>query len=459
MDENLQQSEVSIIPAETASAKGAFPKKKLTAILSAAIIVLCAVAAIIVNANRPINRFDHALKAGEYDVAAAIYTQNSSDEKFTVKSAEKVSALLSASLEKYAGGSMTYEDINTLLNKTTSYKGVENHAEIKSQVKLILTSKQAYEQASEDAEKKLYLKALDGYSAVIEEDTENYSSAQKAIASTTELLCSDAIEQATVFMNQDDAVRAYEALSAVGDYKNDAVTQMLAEVTEKAQGQISGQAQALSDSGDYKGAYLLLSEQPDSLKNDKIKAIESSALENLLAQLKATLKVEYDSIYKVYSIRPTKWGDNVMPTVVYTLPDTPLSSGGLDDVSFSMYFSFVHDSWIFMDTIFIDCDGTQFSLKVDSSKRNTDVFWWGKIYEGTLYSHIPDSTEAGANGHADLGDIVKAFESSDRITVRYSGTGGYKDVTLTKNEIKNVANMWTVYQILYNDASLVNALM
>ena len=142
MDENLQQSEVSIIPAETASAKGAFPKKKLTAILSAAIIVLCAVAAIIVNANRPINRFDHALKAGEYDVAAAIYTQNSSDEKFTVKSAEKVSALLSASLEKYAGGSMTYEDINTLLNKTTSYKGVENHAEIKSQVKLILTSKQ-----------------------------------------------------------------------------------------------------------------------------------------------------------------------------------------------------------------------------------------------------------------------------------------------------------------------------
>lgn len=458
MDENLQQSEVSIIPAETASAKGAFPKKELTAILSAAIIVLCAVAAIIVNANRPINRFNHALKAEEYDVALAIYEQNSSDEKFAAKAIEKVSSLLSSSLRKYADGG-PYEEMNALLNNTSDYKGVENRSEIVSQVKQIRASKESYEQAEANVENKAYLKALDNYAKVIEEDTENYSSAQKAIASTTELLCSDAIEQATVFMNQDDAVRAYEALSAVGDYKNDAVTQMLAEVTEKAQGQISGQSQALSDSGDYKGAYLLLSEQPDSLKNDKIKAIESSALENLLAQLKATLKVEYDSIYKVYSIRPTKWGDNVMPTVVYTLPDTPLSSGGLDDVSFSMYFSFVHDSWIFMDTIFIDCDGTQFSLKVDSSKRNTDVFWWGKIYEGTLYSHIPDSTEAGANGHADLGDIVKAFESSDRITVRYSGTGGYKDVTLTKNEIKNVANMWTVYQILYNDASLVNALM
>lgn len=429
------------------------------AIISAVIVVLCIVAAIIINANRPINRFDHALKTGEYDTASAIYKQNSSDERFVARTIEKVSSLLSSSLRKYADGSTPYEEMNALLNNTSDYKGVENRLEIVSQVKQIQASKESYEQAETDVENKAYLTALDNYAKVIEEDTENYSSAQKAIASTTELLCSDAIEQATVFMNQEDAVNAYEALSAVGDYKNDAVSQMLTEVTEKAQEQIIGQTQELTEAGDYKCAYLLLGEQPDSLKNETIKAIESSALENLLAQLKAILKVKYDSIYKVYSIRPTKWGDNVMPTVVYTLPDTPLSSGGLDDVSFSMYFSFVHDSWIFMDTIFIDCDGTQFSLKVDSSKRNTDVFWWGKIYEGTLYSHIPDSTEAGANGHADLGDIVKAFESSDRITVRYSGTGGYKDVTLTKNEIKNVANMWTVYQILYNDASLVNALM
>ena len=57
MDENLQQSEVSIIPTETTPAKGQFPKKKLKAIFPAAIIILCAVAAIIINANRPINRF------------------------------------------------------------------------------------------------------------------------------------------------------------------------------------------------------------------------------------------------------------------------------------------------------------------------------------------------------------------------------------------------------------------
>ena len=93
MDENLQQSEVSVIPAETAPVKRKFPKKKLKAILPAAIIILCAVAAIIINTNRPINRFDHALKAGEYDVASAIYEQNSSDEKFVAKTIEKVSSL------------------------------------------------------------------------------------------------------------------------------------------------------------------------------------------------------------------------------------------------------------------------------------------------------------------------------------------------------------------------------
>ena len=97
MDENLQQSEVSIIPTETTPAKGQFPKKKLKAIFPAAIIILCAVAAIIINANRPINRFDHALKAGEYGVASAIYEQNSSDEKFVAKT--MLVQLLSFSME------------------------------------------------------------------------------------------------------------------------------------------------------------------------------------------------------------------------------------------------------------------------------------------------------------------------------------------------------------------------
>lgn len=101
MEENLQQSDVSIVSVETAPAKKLFPKNKLIAIISIAIVVLCIAAAIIINANRPINRFDHALKAGEYDVAAAIYKQNNSDEKFLERSAKRVGAILSSSLKEY----------------------------------------------------------------------------------------------------------------------------------------------------------------------------------------------------------------------------------------------------------------------------------------------------------------------------------------------------------------------
>ena len=108
MEENIQQNETSIIPVEIIPAKKPFSKKTLTAIFSAVIIVLCIAAAIIINANRPINRFDRALKAGEYDVASAIYEQNSSDEKFVAKTIEKVSSLLSSSLRKYADGGIPY---------------------------------------------------------------------------------------------------------------------------------------------------------------------------------------------------------------------------------------------------------------------------------------------------------------------------------------------------------------
>lgn len=154
MEENIQQNETPIIPVEIIPAKKPFPKKTLAAIISAVVVVLCIATAIIINANMPINRFNHALKAGEYDVASAIYEQNSSDEKFVAKTIEKVSSLLSSSLRKYADGGMPYEEMNALLNNTSDYKDVENRLEIVSQVKQIQASKEFYEQAEANVETK-----------------------------------------------------------------------------------------------------------------------------------------------------------------------------------------------------------------------------------------------------------------------------------------------------------------
>lgn len=504
MEENIQQNETPIIPVEIIPAKKPFPKKTLAAIISAVVVVLCIATAIIINANMPINRFNHALKAGEYDVASAIYEQNSSDEKFVAKTIEKVSSLLSSSLRKYADGGMPYEEMNALLNNTSDYKGVENRSEIVSQVKQIRASKESYEQAEANVENKAYLTALGNYAKVIEEDTENYSSAQKAIASTTELLCSDAIEQATSFMNQEDAVNAYEALSAVGDYKNDAVAQMLTEVTEKAQGQIIGQAQTLCDSGDYRSAYLLLSEQPDSLKNDKIKAIESSALENLLAQadaeavsgnydgaialltakngnglnsdcdakikeIKHTANVSklgtwknkvnasYDKIDNDYSI--TLRGDtrisrsrNIFATVA-VFPDSAI----LDYATFYLALGFLNKDWIFMDEIIIDCDGKQFNLEVSYKNRQTDV-GWGTIAEMTAFADVPQFMRDN-DVFIDAKPIVEAMRTANTVTVRFRGDDGKKDVTIPKSHIEQVVMMWDISKILEEDASLVGALM
>ena len=504
MDENLQKSEVSIIPAETTPAKGQFPKKKLKAILPAAIIILCAVAAIIINANRPINRFDHALKTGEYDTALAIYKQNNSDERFVAKTIEKVSSLLSSSLRKYADGSTPYEEMNALLNNTSDYKGVENRLEIVSQVKQIQASKESYEQAEANVENKAYLTALGNYAKVIEEDTENYSSAQKAIASTTELLCSDAIEQATSFMNQEDAVNAYEALSAVGDYKNDAVSQMLTEVTEKAQEQIIGQTQELSEAGDYKGAYLLLGEQPDSLKNEKIKAIEANTLNdlfaqadaevasgnydgaislltansgkglnsdcdakikeikhtenvNILASMKDSVSIAYDKIAKSYSIKNRGvnyigGNRNIAAVVIHDN----------DGTTFGMRIGFANKDWIFTDKIIIDGSGKQITLNVDYTNRQTEIRR-GQISETMTFmdqaAYAKYKEYWGTNNLVvNLEPVIEIMRNADTVTTRFQGDKGKKDVVIPASHIKQVITIWDIYKILSEDPSLISAL-
>lgn len=500
MEENIQQNETSIIPVEIIPAKKPFPKKTLTAIISAVVVVLCIATAIIINTNRPINRFDHALKAGEYDVASAIYEQNSSDEKFVAKTIEKVSSLLSSSLRKYADGSMPYEEMNALLDNTSNYKGIQNRLEIVSQVKQIRASKESYEQAETDVENKAYLTALDNYAKVIEEDTENYSSAQKAIASTTELLCSDAIEQATSFMNQEDAVNAYEALFAVGDYKNDAVSQMLTEVTEKAQEQIIGKTQELTEAGDYKGAYLLLGEQLDSLKNEKIKAIEANTLNDLLAQadadaasgdydgaialltskngkglnsdceekvkeikrksnisklasMKKSVSVSYDKFDKSYGLLPS----NV--TVRFTqnrctLPCISLPAN--DRARFGIAFGFSQREWLFVYRIIIDCDGKQFSLPVSYDNKQTNV-GRGYIMEQATFIDMPEGVGMD-DGCVDFKPVIDAMRDANSVTIRFKGDKGTKDVTVTKDSMSQIATLWDISEILKEDPSLISVL-
>ena len=305
-------------------------------------------------------------------------------------------------------------------------------------------------------------------------------------------------------MNQNDTVSAYEALFAVGDYKNDAVAQMLTEVTEKAQEQIIGQAQTLCDSRDYKSAYLLLSEQIDSLKNDKIKAIESSALENLLAQAdteavsgnydgaialltakngkglnsdcdakikeikhtanvsklgtwKNKVNVSYDKIDNDYSI--TLRGDtrisrsrNIFATVA-VFPDSAI----LDYATFYLALGFLNKDWIFMDEIIIDCDGKQFNLEVSYKNRQTDV-GWGTIAEMTAFADVPQFMRDN-DVFIDAKPIVEAMRTANTVTVRFRGDDGKKDVTIPKSHIEQVVMMWDISKILEEDASLVGALM
>ena len=502
---NEQQNELSVPPAGNTPKEISQKTRKflMVSIGVVVIAVLCIVAAV-VNTNKPINRFKSALKHGEYEVAEALYKQNTSDSIFSQNAQDILRKLLADTEKKFAAGKISNDEAHDTLTGVSRYSEVSDEFDkTTEQIEVLEDSKESYKKAEENAENGEYLDAIKKYEAVIEDDAENYSSAQKKKESAIESLCSSAVQEANNSLAQGDAIAAYKVLYAVGDYKDSKVTELLSNVTEEAQTQVIDEVQKLFAKEDYKDSYLSLVAQPSELKNAKIKELEENAFNSLVAQadtkaangdydgaltlltqedgnalseeckpeiqklqtasrtarlrkLKSNIKVDFDKFYKIYMILPNKAGDTILPLVSVTLPDTSLT-GVSDSVSFTMYFSFTNRDWVYMNSIIIDCDGVQFNLSVDSNNRNTAVYW-GSIYEGTNYVHTPDSTENGTNRHADLKPIIEAIESADTVAIRFSGKGGYKDVILSENEKADVKNMWAIYQILHEDDSLISVL-
>ena len=476
-------------------------KKKKTKLLIAivGIVVLC-IAAVIVLTNSPTFRFQSALKDGDYDTARAIYSQNKENGGFSGKANSAALKLLQKTEEKFAKGSITYDDAMAVVIGISSYDCGEEGRELKTAVNEINQSKKAFGNADAALQKEDYLSALRAYESVIEKDVEHYGNAQKGIETTRETLCSSAVENANKSISDGNYVDAFLTLDAVGEYSDDAVKTLQEEITKQAQEQIEKAANALIAQGDYKAAYQYLEKQPEELKTDKIKSIATTATEQLYAQaesfagngdydgaiallsnedgkaintdceskiqdykksqnivklkaLASGVRVRYDKIDKDYTLNTSSnFGQEIWNRRRNVYSNVRVNSGS--EPIFAVFFGFRQDDWIFMDEIIVDCDGKQFELTVDYDTRTTKVGWSG-ILELTFFMDWDYKAE---NNVLPLEPMVNAMTTANEVCVRFRGDDGIKDVTISSSQISQIKQMWDIYQILKEDPSLVSVL-
>ena len=476
-------------------------KKIIMAGCISALAVILAVVLAVTYTNSPIRHFDRALNDDDNMTAKALYSTNADNEKFANKAQAVVEEYIQKNVNAYCEGGIEYKAAKQRISDLSWCQGIaETRTDALIKIGDVQTSKKSYEEAENALKKENFGSAISGFKKVIEDDKQNYSSAQDKISETAEVWCQSAINEAKTSLAKNDAVQAYIQLTDVSkEFRNDQLNNLLKDTTAKAQESVATQLQEKIGSNEYKDAFIATKSIPEELVNDKITNLKAEASNGLLEEakqkasagdykaaialltdgensldgsfesvisdyqkkqdektllsLKGYFKVSYDSIDKEYNIVPYN------RTIGNKRNLTQDISLGENSASFYVFFGFKNNNWIFMDKITIDCDGNQFVLQVDYSNSSRKI-GYGGISEAAAFLDAPlPSVFSDDNSlFVDLEPIVTAMNAATTVTVRFSGDG-HKDVTIPKIQIEELNGFWVAYTILKDNPDLISVIV
>lgn len=463
--------------------------------------MLLVIAALVISVNSPYGRFKQALKQQNFTTAIALYEKNSNNEYFTDKAQTYLKKYINDMTDNFSNGKMTYEDVNDAFKIISPYAEIEDAQAATKTIASVEKSREAFSAAEKNMSGEAFEEAISNYKLVVSEDKSNYTVAQNKIADAKKKLCQKAIEQADTELNANDAIAAFTTLNAVQEeYRNEEVLSLIAKVKEKATTQAEKQISSNVNAGSYKQACEIVFRLPTELASESLDTLKKQAEDGLIGQvdakksageydaaiallvndngtiidnslvnelndctkgknikslqtLKQGLHVKYDSINKMYSIFA---GDTISKTV-NTLPQLVV---GESNTMYMITLGFVANNWIFMDSILVDCDGTQYNIDVDYSNRKTHVSYGGigEMYTVADQNSIVDGMSISSGNieqSFDLSSVVTSMSNANKITIRFQGSGGKKDIIVSKQEVAQINAIWEIYQILKNDPSLI----
>ncbi|MBR4346974.1 MAG: zinc ribbon domain-containing protein [Oscillospiraceae bacterium] len=221
---------------------------------------------------------------------------------------------------------------------------------------------------------------------------------------------------------------------------------------------VLAQAKKSADEGKYSNALYVVEKALENCEDADLTSKRKEYQKEIdVSYLKSAknyfVRKDYDDIYSRYWIIPYStnyWQDYGSK---YTIrPELYISDKNY--LAFELSFGFTRSTWIFTDTIIVDCDGRQFRYYVGYSERETNVDH-GDIQE-VWYAEDKNSTLLfnDVNTANDFSALIEAMESAKAVKVRFSGSKGHIDKTLPQAEINRITVYWRVYQILLRDPLL-----
>lgn len=214
LTQNSSVTTQQIVPAQLKKKK----KRNVGLIFAAVVVVLIVIVGcvgIFMWMNRPINKIENALMAGDLDEASQVYAQIEDEDDLdavreqALKYAERVK---SDYMNEVDG--VDYATANDILNELYSdiLVGNEALAEMIEVVDRINISRASFESAEKFKDAGRYADAITEYNNVIEEDTSYYELAQASLVEIIEMFRADALDTAKAYQNDGDYEEAKEVL-------------------------------------------------------------------------------------------------------------------------------------------------------------------------------------------------------------------------------------------------------
>lgn len=471
------------------------------------IIVLAAATILAINwyIHLPINQLEKALERNNTSIAVQIYKTSSNDVDFAEKALLKFETYAEEVETNYIEKTMDYESAIDDLNAMSE---IVDASERLQRIESIEKSRQTYEKAEKAFSEEKFENAILLYQQVIEIDRGNYEHAQEQITASINAISDAAISEANKALTEKDYVKAYEILTSVEDaYANENVQQLRTQVLSDANAEILAIAQEKITAGDYIGTYQYIKTWPEEMLLDDIVALRENAvstfieksyaeadalaqkgdytgainylnesnrsipLPNLqektdayqkeidkitLENYRSQVSVTYDQYDKDYSI--TLKGNPVIGSNRNIIPSVLLS----DYVMFMLACGFHADNWMFMNEVSFDCDGAISTYNLGYSQVKRDV-GWGVISEVTVLAQSTNSDSLLYSGFGgiymyNLGKTIADLRNAQTVNVRFSGSGGNKEVTIPTAHCQEVQMMWEISQVLIRNPDLISVL-
>jgi len=408
---------------------------------------------VVLKMNSPVEKLKRALNEKEYEVAQALYEDNRADADFKSQADNIFSDFINSSYDKYLNEELSFDDALDIL-KSMKFCGNEP-ATLISKMRKISASRADYSNAEEMVQSGDYKKAIELYQSVIKDDVANYEKVPAKIESCIAAIREQAKKDAAALL-QDG--KCHDAVLFLNSISKEYMDDELSETKSDAIQQLNAEADNLVKNGKFEEAVALLTDDEDkpidSAFSAQIRTCKKEINTKKLQLLKPFVTVEYDSIEKEYTIAPK--GESKVLSLSYNRPIS--ASVSVDtDVSFALMFVFTNKDWIFTDNIIIDCGNQQFTLKADYLNSKRDV---GYGFIGEVMVYLDDTTNEFSNvaGLINIRPIIEAMNQSEKITVRFKGSEGHKDMTVPSAHVEQICNLWKIYKILEEDHTLVSYL-